>query len=258
MRKISPVQAVQAAWIRYKNKAGMYSAFTLFSLVLSLVFGTIAAGIGTVFSFNTFVQSTIIAIVAGVGSGLLNVGFAHFARKDEAGEAVEFGNFFDGFRFNVKSAVVVLVATIMISQISTLFMPVELMSFQLTEEQSQDFELMMTAFEDASELLKANMSGFYLFLILQIAVSILLMFAPYLASLNGVDGFESLIDSIKLTLSNFPAIFLAVLLVVLLAIPVTVLTLGLGLLVIVPLIQLVAYDIFAQLTHLEKKDDLEE
>jgi uncharacterized membrane protein len=249
MRKISPTQAIQAGWIRYKNKAGMYTAFTVFSLVVSLVFATVAGGIGGLFSFNTFIQTTIIAIIAGIGSGLLNVGYAHFARKDEAGEDVEFGNFLDGFRINVKSIVVVMVATVVLSQLSTLLMPSELMTFQLTEDQSQDFELMMMAFEDLSEVLQANMGSFYLFVGLQIFLSIVLMFAPYFASLNGKDGLESLADSIKLALPNFLKIFLAIFLVALIAIPVTVLTIGLGLLVIVPFMQLVAYDIFAQLTE---------
>ena len=226
----------------------MYTAFTVFSLVVSLVFATVAGGIGGLFSFNTFIQTTIIAIIAGIGSGLLNVGYAHFARKDEAGEDVEFGNFLDGFRINVKSIVVVMVATVVLSQLSTLLMPQELMTFQLTEEQSQDFELMMMAFEDLSEVLQSNMGNFYLFIGIQIVLSIVLMFAPYFASLKGKDGLESLFDSVKFTLANFFQIFFALLLVTLIAIPVTVLTLGLGLLVIVPLIQLVAYDIFAQLT----------
>ena len=248
MRKISPTQAVQAGWIRYKNKAGMYTAYTVFSLVVSVVFATVAGGIGGLFSFNTFIQTTIIAIIAGIGSGLLNVGFAHFARKDEAGQEVEFGNFLDGFRINTKSVVVVMVATVVLSQLSSLLMPQELMTFQLTEEQSQDFELMMMAFEDLSEVLQANMGNFYLFIGLQILLSIVLMFAPYFASLNGKDGLESLAESIKLAFPNFFQIFFALLLITLIAIPVTVMTLGLGLLVIVPLVQLLAYDIFAQLT----------
>jgi len=227
----------------------MYTAFTVFSLVVSLVFATVAGGIGGLFSFNTFIQTTIIAIIAGIGSGLLNVGYAHFARKDEAGEDVEFGNFLDGFRINVKSIVVVMVATVVLSQLSTLLMPSELMTFQLTEDQSQDFELMMMAFEDLSEVLQANMGSFYLFVGLQIFLSIVLMFAPYFASLNGKDGLESLADSIKLALPNFLKIFLVIFLVALIAIPVTILTIGLGLLVIVPFMQLVAYDIFAQLTE---------
>jgi uncharacterized membrane protein len=249
MRKISSRQAVQAGWIRYKNKAGMYTAFTLFSVIVSIVVATVATRIGGVFAFNTFIQTTVIAILAGIVSGLLNVGFAHFARKDEAGEDVEFGHFLDGFRINVKSVIVVMVATVMLSQIASLLMPPELMTFQLTEEQSQDFELMMMAFEDLSEVLQANMGSFYLFVGLQIFLSIALMFAPYFASLKGKDGLESLADSIKLALQNFLKIFLAILLVTLIAIPVTILTIGLGLLVIVPFMQLVAYDIFAQLTE---------
>ena len=227
----------------------MYTAFTLFSVIVSIVVATVATRIGGVFAFNTFIQTTVIAILAGIVSGLLNVGFAHFARKDEAGEDVEFGLFLDGFRINVKSVIVVMVATVMLSQIASLLMPPELMTFQLTEEQSQDFELMMMAFEDLSEVLQANMGSFYLFVGLQIFLSIALMFAPYFASLNGKDGLESLADSIKLALPNFLKIFLAILLVTLIAIPVTILTIGLGLLVIVPFMQLVAYDIFAQLTE---------
>lgn len=247
MRKISPTQSVQAAWIRYKNKAGMYTAFTLFFLVVSMVIAGVANGIGTIFSFNTFIQTTVIAMIAGAGGGLLNVGFGHFARKDEAGEEVEFDNFLDGFRIHVKSLVIVMIATVLLSQISTLLMPQELMAFQLTEEQSQDYELMMMAFEDLSEVLKSNLGNLYLFIAIQIILNILLMFAPYFASLEGKDGLESMVFSIRLALSNFLRIFLALLLITLIAIPVTILTVGLGLLVIVPLIQLVAYDIYSQL-----------
>ena len=111
-------------------------------MIVSFVVAT-ATGIGGVFSFNTFIQATVIAIIAGIVSGLLNVGFAHFARKDEAGEDVEFGHFLDGFRFNVKSVIVVMVAMVMLSQIASLLMPQELMTFQLTEEQSQDLLMMI-------------------------------------------------------------------------------------------------------------------
>ena len=97
MRKISPIQAIQAGWIRYKNKAGMYTAFTLFSFVVSVVIATVSGSIGGAFSFNLFIQTTIIAITAGIGYALLTIGYAHFARKDEAGEEAEFGNFLDGY-----------------------------------------------------------------------------------------------------------------------------------------------------------------
>ncbi len=226
----------------------MYTAFTLFSLIVSIVVTTVSNGISGVFSFNTFIHNTTIAIIVGIVSGLLNVGFAHFARKDEAGEDVEFSHFLDGFRFNVKSVTVVIVVTVLLSQISSLIMPEELTTFQLTEEQSQDFELMMMAFEDVSAVLQANIGKFCLFVGLQVFLSIVLIFAPYFASLIGKDGIESLADSVRLTLPHFLKIFLALLLITLIAIPVTVLTIGLGLLVIVPLMHLVAYDIFSQLT----------
>jgi len=249
MRKISPIQAIQAGWIRYKNKAGMYTAFTLFSFVVSVVIATVSGSIGGVFSFNLFIQTTIIAITAGIGDALLTIGYAHFARKDEAGEEVEFGNFLDGFRYNVKSLIVVIVATVLISQIFSLLLPNELMTFQLTEEQSRDFELLRIAFEDLGALIFANLGSIGLFLSLQMVLQIVLILAPYFASLKGRDGFQSLVDSIKLALPNFLEIFLVLFIVSLIAIPVVIFTIGLGILVIVPFVQLVAYDIFVQLTE---------
>ena len=88
-----------------------------------------------------------------------------------------------------------------------------------------------------------------LFLGLQMVLQIVLILAPYFASLKGRDGFQSLVDSIKLALPNFLEIFLALFIVSLIAIPVVIFTIGLGILVIVPFVQLVAYDIFAQLTE---------
>ena len=156
----------------------------------------------------------------------------------------------------------VIVATVILSQLTSLILPQEFMAVQLTEEQSQDFELLKIVFEDLSEVVQENIGSFYLYFGLQIFLSVLLMFAPYLASLNGKDGLESLADSIKLALPNFLTIFLAFFFVIslpaLIAVlalilasqistlltVLTVLAVGLSPLVIVPFLCLLSFDIF--------------
>ena len=98
MTKINPYQTAQAGWIRYKNKGGLYTAFTVFSIIVSLVITTAASSIGSIFTFNTFFQTTSMALIAGTFGGLLNIGYGHFARADEKGVPVEFGNFLEGFK----------------------------------------------------------------------------------------------------------------------------------------------------------------
>ena len=258
MRKINPLHAVHAGWIRFKNKAGLYVAFTVFSFVVSLVITTVASGVGVAFTFSTFLQATVVALLAGIGSGLLNVGYAHFALLDEQGAEVEFGDFLRGFKVNVKSLVVVMVATVLLSQFTSLLMPQELLSFQLDQEQSQDFEEFMMAFEELVEVMSANMTSFYLFVIAQLLLSVLFLFAPYNASLEGMDAVDALKRSLSTALPQFFQIFIALLIVVVLAIPLVVLTLGLGVLVVIPVVQLVAYDMYAQLTDTTEDSSAEE
>ena len=249
MTKINPYHTAQAGWIRFKNKGGLYTAFTVFSIIVSLVIATAASSIGSIFTFNTFFQTTVMALIAGAFGGLLNIGYAHFARADEQGVPVEFGNFLEGFKSHVRSLVLVMVATVILSQLSTLIMPVELREFQLTEEQTQDMELLLMAVEDLSEAVNANIFGTYGYVFLSLFLSIAFMFAPYFASLEGEDAINALRRSVSLSLRHFLRIFLTIALTLLVAIPFLVITLGFGVLIVIPVLQLVSYDIYAQLTQ---------
>ena len=136
MRKIYPLQSIQAGWIRFSNNAGMYSSFAIISALISLVLTTVASGIGNIFSLDSFIQGVVVGIIVGVLGGIINIGYAHFAAKDELGDDVEFGDFFLGFSQNIKSLIWVLIATVLVSQLSVLFIPQELQSLNL-EEQGQ-------------------------------------------------------------------------------------------------------------------------
>ena len=210
---------------------------------------TAASSIGSIFTFNTFFQTTSMALIAGTFGGLLNIGYGHFARADEKGVPVEFGNFLEGFKSHARSLVLVMIATVIISQLSTLIMPVELREFQLTEEQTQDMELLLMAVEDLSEAVNANVFGTYGYVFLSLFLSIAFMFAPYFASLEGDDAITALRRSVTLSLRHFFRIFLTIALTLLIAIPFLVVTIGFGVLIVLPVLQLVSYDIYAQLTQ---------
>ena len=193
MRKIHPLQAIQAGWIRYSNKAGMYTSFTIMTLLISLVLTAVASGIGNIFSFNTFIQGTVVAILVGVVGGVINIGYAHFAAKDESGVDVEFGDFFLGFSENVKSLVLVLIATVFVSQISALTTPQELQNLNLEEEnQIQSLEELSMIFEEIVVVFLDNIGSILSFLALQLFLGIVLMFAPFAASLEKQDAIQAL------------------------------------------------------------------
>ena len=265
MKKIHPLQAIQAGWIRYSNKAGMYTSFTVMTLLISLVLTSVATGIGIVFSFNTFIQDTVVAILIGVVSGIINIGYAHFAAKDESGDAAEFGNFLLGFSTNIKSLILVLIATVFITQINSLTIPQELQNLNLEEEnQIQDLEELMMFFDEIGIILVDNIGSILLFLGVQVFLGIILMFAPFAASLENQDAIQALRYSIMTALPNFFNILFAYLIIglavgmytyllLLLGTPGTIILLVsffIGLFVVIPVLNLIAYDMFTQL-----KDD---
>ena len=83
----------------------MYSSFAIISVLISLVLTTVASGIGNIFSFDSFMQGAVVGIIVGVLGGIINIGYAHFAAKDELGDHVEFEDFFLGFSQNIKSLI---------------------------------------------------------------------------------------------------------------------------------------------------------
>ena len=110
-------------------------------------------------------------------------------------------------------------------------------------------ELLLMAVEDLSEAVNANIFGTYGYVFLSLFFSIAFMFAPYFASLEGEDAVNALRRSVSLSLRHFLRIFLTIALTLLVAIPFLVITLGFGVLIVIPVLQLVSYDIYAQLTQ---------
>jgi hypothetical protein len=262
MRKIHPLQAIHAGWIRYSNKAGMYSSFTIMTILISLVLTSVASGIGNIFSFNSFIQGTVVAILVGVVGGIINIGYAHFAAKDESGDDVEFGDFFLGFSENVKSLMLVLIATALVSQLSVLSIPKELQNLNLEEEsQIQNLEELTMLAEEFGVVFWDNIGSILTFLAIQCFLGIVLMFAPFTASLEKQDAIQALRFSIVSALPNFFNILFAYLIIVL-AIALCAFLLSLlgaagliilmissfiGLFIFIPVLNLIAYDMFSQL-----------
>ena len=142
MRKISPTQAVRRLDKIQEQGRYVHRIWSLASSLDSIRHG--CWGNWRIIFLNTFIQTTIIAIIAGIGSGLLNVGFAHFARKDEAAKTwnLKFPRRIPHQReircsrdgsHNIAFTTIVAVNAARVN------------GFSATEEQSQDFELMMMA-----------------------------------------------------------------------------------------------------------------
>ena len=247
MAKIQPFYSIQAGWLRYKNKAGMYSAFAVVSIIISGALGGIATAVGSVFDGQVFLQTTVTALIIGIVGAFLNMGYAHFAKNDIEGADVEFRDFFAGFILNRSKLIAVTIIAVLAAQGASLLLPTELMAFNITQEQSQNMEELMMAFEDQLELAKAHSSSLYLFVLIQGVLGLLLFFTAFRSSLEGEDPLVSIQWSIRHALSNVIPIITTMFLLVVLAIVVTVFTLGLGLLVVLPLIALVTYDMYTQL-----------
>lgn len=245
MRKIAPLYALQAGWVRYKNRAGMYTAFGVVSLILSGMASGVITGISSVVDSVPMLQLAITFIVIGIVGAMLAMGYAHFARKDHRGEEVEFGDFFLGFKQNGKKLAAVATIVALVSQFSSLIIPEELRSAQQT--QSGDPEELMMFFEDMYDVVLQNASSIYMYLSLMILFSIAVIFANYRASLVGDDPLEAIQWSMKHAFPNLLRIFALNFLIILISVPAVVLTLGLGLLVVIPWAALCTYDAYTQL-----------
>ena len=262
MRKIHPLQSIQAGWIRFSNRAGMYSSFAIISILISLVLTTIASGIGNIFSFDSFIQGLVVGIIAGVLGGIINIGYAHFAAKDELGDDVEFGDFFMGFSQNIKSLIWVLMATVLVSQLSVLFIPQELQSLNLEEQgQFQNLEELTILAEELGVVFWDNIGGILIFFAIHMFFGIVLIFAPFAASLGKQNPIQALHFSIANALSNFfnilfTYLILALAIVIIAYVLILLGTVGLIILVIscfigffvfIPVLNLIVYDMFSQL-----------
>jgi len=249
MKKIAPIYALQAGWVRYKNRAGMYSAFTVLMFILSLVVSGFVTTVASLFSTSAFLERTIVALLTGVFSAMLSMGWAHFARKDEQGLAVEFGDFFSGFKVNARALIAVTVIITLAIQLLSLVVPEEIASFTLESNEGDAEELMM-AFQDLQVVYMEHINVLAIYFFASLALGLLFMFAQYRASLEGDDPIAAVQWSMAHALPNtFNIVALFVLIVVLTTV-ITVFTLGLGLLVVVPWVTLSLYDAYDQLSPL--------
>ena len=247
MRKISVSQALQAGWIRYKNKAGMYTAFGVFSIVVSLVIAGVAGGVGSAFGSQIFLQNLVTSLIAGVGGAFLSIGYAHFAKRDHAGEDVEFGDFFGGLRMNAKQLVVVSVITILVGQLGMLLLPADLLNYTMELQDQADPEEVMMIVEDMIASYQDHGLQLFLLILLQIIFALAFMFAPYSASLEGKDPLEAIKWSAGNAANNVLPIIAVGIIMTLIAVVGTIFTLGLGLLIIIPYFSLISYDMYTQL-----------
>ena len=246
MRKIAPLYALQAGWVRYKNRAGMYTAYGVVSLILSGMVSGVITGASSVIGSVPMVQIAITSVVVGVVSAMLAMGYAHFAGKDHRGEEVEFGDFFLGFKQNGKKLAAVATVVALVTQLSALIVPQELRSVQ-QQSQSGDPEELMMFFEDMYGVILENATSIYAYLSLIVVFSIVVVFANYRASLAGDDPVDAFRWSVQNATPNFLRIIALNLLIVLISVPAIILTLGLGLLVIIPWASLCMYDAYTQL-----------
>ena len=248
MKKIDPFYALQAGWVRYKNNAGMYTAFTIVWFIATLFISTVASGMGGMFALlGERLVALLMAIILGAGTMFLTMGFSHVARKDELGEGVNFGDFFNALRVNQKELFGVVVITSVLGQLGTFFMPE---GFAALASSGFDFsnldELQMMA-EDMQELYMDNMGIIAMVTLIQVVFGVGFMFATYRASLDGEGAMEALKWSFPRAWSNFFRIFVLALMIGIIAIVLGVLTLFIGFLVIIPWMILVQFEMYDQL-----------
>lgn len=144
-------------------------------------------------------------------------------------------------------------------------MPQELQNLNLEEEnQIQNLEELIMLFEEIGVVFWDNVGSILSFLAIQLFLGIVLMFAPFAASLEKQDAIQALRSSIASALPNVFNILIAYLMIVL-AVAIFAFLLSLlgttgliilmiscfiGLFVFIPFLNLMAYDMFSQL-----KDD---
>ena len=248
MNKISPVQAIQAGWVRFKNQAALYVAFTVVYFVILTLISSVGNGVGAMFGFLGGAKASlaISSIISGVAASFLTLGYAHVARKDQLGEAVEFGTFFDAFRVNQKPLLQVSLVTSLVGLISVIMFPDEF--FNMASGQIQDPDELLMLIQDMGIDMRESSGTLIAVGLIQLVFSIGLMFSTYKASIEGSDLFESITWSFKVSMPNFLRIFITFFLVGILTVIFTVLTLFIGLLAIIPIVMLVYYDMYDQVT----------
>ena len=248
MKKIDPFYALQAGWVRYKNKAGMYTAYTIIFFIASVLIAQVAAGLAGMLGFMGVRLATLImSLVVGAGSMFLSMGFAHVARMDERGESVEFGDFFHAFKVNQKQLFGVVLITTLIGQIGGFFMPEEISALGSGQFDFNNMDEIQMVFEDMADIYAENSGIIVLVALVQIVFGVGFMFSTYRASMEGDELMEALQWSFPRAWKNFLRLLILGLMVAVLAMVLTLLTLFIGLLVIIPWLILVQYDVYDQL-----------
>ena len=248
MKKIDPFYALQAGWVRYKNKAGMYTAYTIIFFIASVLIAQVAAGLAGMLGFMGVRLATLImSLVVGAGSMFLSMGFAHVARMDERGESVEFGDFFHAFKVNQKQLFGVVLITTLIGQIGGFFMPEEISALGSGQFDFNNMDEIQMVFEDMADIYAENSGIIVLVALVQIVFGVGFMFSTYRASMEGDELMEALQWSFPRAWKNFLRLLILGLMVAVLAMVFSLLTLFIGLLVIIPWLILVQYDVYDQL-----------
>jgi len=248
MKKIDPFYALQAGWVRYKNKAGMYTAYTIVFFIASVLIAQVAAGLAGMLGFMGVRLATLImSLVVGAGSMFLSMGFAHVARMDERGESVEFGDFFHAFKVNQKQLFGVVLITTLIGQIGGFFMPEEISALGSGQFDFNNMDEIQMVFEDMADIYAENSGIIVLVALVQIVFGVGFMFSTYRASMEGEELMEALQWSFPRAWKNFLRLLVLGILVFVIAMVMSLITFFIGLLAIIPWLILVQYDIYDQL-----------
>jgi len=248
MKKIDPFYALQAGWVRYKNKAGMYTAYTIIFFIASVLIAQVAAGLAGMLGFMGVRLATLImSLVVGAGSMFLSMGFAHVARMDERGESVEFGDFFHAFKVNQKQLFGVVLITTLIGQIGGFFMPEEISALGSGQFDFNNMDEIQMVFEDMADIYAENSGIIVLVALVQIVFGVGFMFSTYRASMEGDELMEALQWSFPRAWKNFLRLLVLGIMVFVIAMVMSLITFFIGLLAIIPWLILVQYDIYDQL-----------
>ncbi|MEY2970878.1 MAG: hypothetical protein RLZZ599_1251 [Bacteroidota bacterium] len=248
MKKIDPFYALQAGWVRYKNKAGMYTAYTIVFFIASVLIAQVATGLAGMLGFMGVRLSTLImSLVVGAGSMFLSMGFAHVARMDERGESVEFGDFFHAFKVNQKQLFGVVLITTLIGQIGGFFMPEEIGALATGQLDFNNLDEVQMMFEDMAEIYVEHSGIIVLVALIQIVFGVGFMFSTYRASMEGDELMEALQWSFPRAWKNFLRLLVLGIMVFVIAMVMSLITFFIGLLAIIPWLILVQYDIYDQL-----------
>jgi uncharacterized membrane protein len=120
--------------------------------------------------------------------------------------------------------------------------------FNMASGQIQDPDEILMMIQDMGVDLRESSGTIIAVGLIQLVFSIGLIFSTYKASIDGSDLFESITWSFNVSMPNFVRIFFTFFLVGILTVIFTVVTLFIGLLAIIPIVMLVYYDMYDQVS----------